>query len=92
LWTDVIASIIGSMYYVSFIDDFSRKTWIYLLKTKDEVFSRFQEFKSLVESQTGKKIKVLRLENGGECTSKEFEGFCKDTGIKREMIVPYNPQ
>jgi hypothetical protein len=40
-----IASISRSMYYVSFIDDFSRKTWIYFLKTKDEVFSKFQELK-----------------------------------------------
>jgi hypothetical protein len=45
-----IASITGSMYYVSFIDDFSHKTWIYFLKTEDEVFSRFQEFKDLVEN------------------------------------------
>jgi transposase InsO family protein len=80
------------MYYVSFIDDFSCKTWIYFLKTKDEVFSRFQEFKALVENQIGKKIKVLRLDNGGEYTSKEFKGFCKEGGIKRELIVPYNPQ
>jgi hypothetical protein len=61
------------MYYVSFIGDFSQKTWIYFLKTKDEVFSRFMEFKSLVENQIGKKIKVLRLDNGGEYTSKEFK-------------------
>jgi transposase InsO family protein len=87
-----VASITGSMYYVSFIDDFSRKTWIYFLKTKDEVFSRFQEFKALVENQTRKKIKVLRSDNGGEYTSKEFEGFCKEAGIKRELIVSYNPQ
>jgi transposase InsO family protein len=87
-----IASITGSMYYVSFIDDFSHKTWIYFLKTKDEVFSRFQEFKALVENQTRKKIKVLRSNNGGEYTSKEFEGFCKEAGIKRELIVSYNPQ
>jgi hypothetical protein len=53
-----VALITGSMYYVSFIDDFSSKTWIYFLKTKDEVFSRFQEFKALVENQTKKKIKV----------------------------------
>jgi hypothetical protein len=48
-----IASITRSMYYVSFIDNFSCKTWIYFLKTKDEVFRRFQEFKSLVENQAG---------------------------------------
>jgi transposase InsO family protein len=87
-----VASITRNMYYVSFIDDFSRKIWIYFLMTKDEVFSRFQEFKALVEKQTGKKIKVLRLDNGGEYTSKEFKGFCKEARIKRELIVPYNPQ
>jgi hypothetical protein len=54
-----VASMTRSIYYGSFIDDFSRKTWIYFLKTNDEVFSKFQEFKALVENQTGEKIKVL---------------------------------
>jgi transposase InsO family protein len=45
-----------------------------------------------VENQTGKKIKVLRTDNGGEYTSKEFMDFCVGEGIKRELIVPYNPQ
>jgi hypothetical protein len=40
----------GSLYYVSFIDDFSRKTWIYFLRKKSEVFEKFKEFKSLVEN------------------------------------------
>ena len=48
----------GYEYYVLFIDDHSRKTWIYLLKTKSEIFKRFQEFRALVETQTGQKIKV----------------------------------
>jgi hypothetical protein len=47
-----LASLTGSLYYVVFIDDFSQKSWIF--------FSRFQEFKALVENQTGKKIRVLR--------------------------------
>jgi hypothetical protein len=59
------------------MDDFSRKTWIYFLKTKDEVFNKFPEFKALVKNQTGKKIKILRSNNGGAYTSKEFEGFYK---------------
>ena len=63
------------VYYVSFIDDFSRNTWIYFLKKKSEVFDRFKEFKALVENQTEKKIKVLRIDNGGEFCSKEFEEF-----------------
>jgi hypothetical protein len=64
----------GFNYYVSFIDDHSKKTWIYFMKTKDEVFNRFQEFKALVEKQTCKKIKVLRSDNGGEYTSRDPGG------------------
>jgi transposase InsO family protein len=85
------ASISQSMYYVSFIYDFSRKTWIYFLKTKDEVLSGFQEFNALIENQTWK-IKVLRSDNGVEDPSKEFKGFYKEARIKRVLIVPYNPQ
>jgi transposase InsO family protein len=86
------SSISGYVYYVSFIDDYSRKTWIYFLKTKDEVFSKFTEFKALIENLSEKKIKILRSDNGGEYTSKEFVNFCKDVGIKRELTTPYNPQ
>jgi hypothetical protein len=57
---------VSLVYYVSFIDDFSRNTWIYFLRKKSEVFDRFKEFKALVENQTEKKIKVLRTDNGGE--------------------------
>ena len=65
------------MYYVSFIDYFSRKTWIYFLRKKSEVFEKFKEFKSLVENQTNNKIKVLRTDNGGELCGKDFEQFYK---------------
>jgi transposase InsO family protein len=81
-----------SLLYVIFIDDYSRKTWLYLLKTKDEVFSKFQEFKAKIENLTNKKIKTLRIDNGGEYTSKEFIAFCKSARIRRELTVPHNPQ
>lgn len=87
-----IKSLGGLMYYVTFIDDFSHKTWIYLLKTKDEVFDKFEEFKFEVENLIHKKIKILRFDNGGEYTSKEILFFYKKVEIKRELIVPYNPQ
>eukprot|EP00253_Pinus_taeda_P033936 PITA_33936 len=80
------------VYYVSFIDDFSRNTWIYFLKKKSEVFERFKEFKALVENQTEKRIKVLRTDNGGEFCSKEFEEFCKKCGIARQRTTPYTPE
>ena len=53
---------------------------------------RFQEFKALVENQTGKKIKVLRSDNGGEYTSHAFDEFCRQEGINKQLIVPYTPQ
>ena len=60
------------VYYVSFIYEFLRNTWIYFLGKKFEVFDRFKEFKALVENQIEKKIKVLRIDNGGELRKKEF--------------------
>ena len=79
-------------YYVTFIDDYSRNTWIYFLKNKSEVFGKFKEIKVLIENISNKKIKTLWVDNGREYTSKEFESFCKDVGIKRELITPYNTQ
>jgi transposase InsO family protein len=87
-----VKSLGGSLYYLIFIDDYSRKTWLYLLKTKDKVFSKFQEFKAEIENLTNNKIKTLRIDNGGEYTSKEFVSFCKSEGIRREVTVPHNPQ
>jgi transposase InsO family protein len=85
-------SLSGCEYYLTFIDDYSRKTWIYFLKAKSEVFTRFQEFRALVENQSGKKIKVLWSDNGGEYSSRQFVDFCAQHGIRRQMTVPYNPQ
>jgi transposase InsO family protein len=82
----------GNLYYVTFMYDFSRKNWIYFMNTKDEVFSEFHEFNALVENQRERKIMFLRSDNGGEYTSNDFKHFCKETRIKRELIVSYNPQ
>ena len=65
----------GYEYYITFIDDYSRKTWIYFLKAKDEVFGKFKEFKALIENHLEKRIKTLKTNNGGEYTSKYFEAF-----------------
>jgi transposase InsO family protein len=86
------SSISGYVYYVSFIDDYSSKTWVYFLKSKDEVFNKFKEFKALIENLFEREIKILRSDNGGEYTSKEFVNFCKYVGIKRDLTTPYNPQ
>jgi hypothetical protein len=82
-----VKSLGGSVYYVTFIDDFSRKTWMYPIKTKDEVFGKFQEFKAEVENLTNKKIKTLRSDNGGEYTFKELVAICKAVVCQVEAVV-----
>ena len=65
----------GGRYFLTFIDDFSRKLWVYVLKSKREVFEKFVEWKALVERQSEHKIKVFRSDNGGEYISKRFDDF-----------------
>jgi hypothetical protein len=67
---------------------------IILIKDLDifEVFNKIKEFKALIKNLSERKIKILRSDNGGEYTLKEFVSFCRDVGIKRELTTPYNPQ
>jgi len=72
----------GARYFVTFIDDFSRKTHVYLLKAKGEAFEKFKQYKVLVENEIAHKIKVLRSDNGGEFVSKKFDAFLAECGIQ----------
>jgi hypothetical protein len=80
------------VYYVSFTYYFLRNTWIYFLGNKFEFFDKFKEFKALVENQTEKRTKVLRMDNGGEFCGNEFEEFSKKCGITWYNTTPYTPQ
>ncbi|KAK2392639.1 putative mitochondrial protein [Trifolium repens] len=82
----------GNKYFLTFVDEFSRMTWLYHIKVKSEAFDVFKKFKALVEKQSGKSIKVLRTDGGGEYTSTEFENYCKEKGIIHEVTAPYTPQ
>ena len=68
-------SLSGYVCYVSLIDDFSRKTWIYFLKRKDEVFNKFKEFKALNENHPENKIKTFRSDNGAEFTQTNSRNY-----------------
>ncbi|TXG49068.1 hypothetical protein EZV62_024943 [Acer yangbiense] len=82
----------GNVYFLSLIDDYTRKVWVYLLKSKDLAFESFKTWKLLVENQTSKRVKVLRTNNGLEFCKEEFNKFCRDQGIERHMTVRYTPQ
>ena len=85
-------SIGGPRYALTFIDDYSRRIWVYFLQKKDEVFQKFKEFKALTEKQSGKCLKIIRTDRGTEYMNKAFLDFCKEHGIKKESIVSYSPQ
>lgn len=65
-------------YFISFIDDYSRKTWVYFLKHKDEAFENFVEWCVMIENQAERKIKILRTDNGLEFCNQRFNDFCKE--------------
>ena len=85
-------SLSGAEYFLTFIDDKTRYVWIYVLKRKDEVFSRFVEWKRLAEKSTGQQLKTLRTDNGEEYTSKEFAEYLKTEGVKHECTIPKTPE
>lgn len=68
-------------YVLTFIDDYSRFTCVYFLIHKSEVFDRFQDFKTRVEKQSGKVVKILHTDNGREYVNKRLEDFCTFEGI-----------
>lgn len=82
----------GARYFISIIDDYSRKVWVYLLKTKDQAFEAFCKWEVLVENQTDRKIKKLRTDNGLEYCSNQFNKMCEEAGIARHKTVRGTPQ
>jgi Integrase core domain/GAG-pre-integrase domain/gag-polypeptide of LTR copia-type len=82
----------GFKYYVTFIDDFSKITWFYLLKAKSEVFSLFQEFLNYITNQYNAQVKIFRSDNGTEYINKEFINFFKQKGIIHQTTCVNTPQ
>jgi transposase InsO family protein len=78
--------------FLTFIDDFSKRTWVYFLKLKSKVFDKFLAYKALVENQSGHQIQKLRIDNGGEYVNNNFTSYCIAQGIQMKHIVPYTPQ
>jgi len=68
-------------YFLLFVDDFSRMTWVYFLKYKSEVPDKFYAFYQMIHTQFGKKIQVLRSDNGGEFVNKSMQEFFKENNI-----------
>ena len=84
------STIKGGNYFFLIFDDFSRLLWVAILKNKSEALRAYQNFKTLTKSESnGASIKCLRIDRGGEFTSKEFSTWCEEKGIQRQLTTPH---
>ena len=86
-----VAFLGGSRYYITFIDDSSRKVWVYFLKNKFDVFKTFKKWNAMVEIETSLKVKYLRSDNGGKYIDGRFSEYCAAQGIRMEKTILETP-
>ncbi|XP_061717605.1 uncharacterized protein LOC133525334 [Cydia pomonella] len=79
----------GGKYLLTFTDDYSRKSFAYIMKNKSQVFDCFKHFKAMVEKEKSLPILCLRSDNGGEFTSSKFTQYLKEHGIIHQTTIPY---
>ncbi|KAM2157872.1 hypothetical protein ACFX1X_041870 [Malus domestica] len=84
--------VVSSTICLFIVDDFSKYSWFFPLKSKSDVFSTFVVFKSYVENLLGNKIKVLRSDSGGEFTRTSFASFLSKHGIFHQFCCPHTPE
>lgn len=93
VWGPVpICFVSGYRFYVIFVDDFTKYTWLYPLKNKLDVFHTFVQFQALVENLSGNKIGTLRSDSWGEFINSEFKSHLFPHGIQQQLSCPYTPQ
>jgi transposase InsO family protein len=85
------ATIAGNQYLFVLVDDYSRKTWVYLITHKDDAVLRFQEFVVMVERESGRKVKAVRSDNGTEFKGGKFGQYCTNLGIRQQFTSTYSP-
>lgn len=82
----------GARYVMVLVDDFSRKVFVYLLKSKGDAVDKFVDFKNCAENQMNKKLKILRTDNGSEFCNENMESILRKTGVKHQKTTPYTPE
>ena len=78
----------GALYFITFIDNYTRFGYVYLISHKYEVLDYFIKFLNEVENQLDKKVKALRTDRGRECLSEQFKKLCEEKGIIRQLTTP----
>ena len=82
----------GAHYFLSIVDDFSRTTWVYLMRNKTEVDHLLVSFIAMVHKQFDSHVKQIRSDNGTEFTAHKFQQFCQEKGIVQQFSCVSTPQ
>ncbi|KAK3137468.1 hypothetical protein QOZ80_5BG0452680 [Eleusine coracana subsp. coracana] len=82
----------GRRYFLLLVDDLSRYMWVMVLGSKGEAADAIRRAQAAAEAECGRKLRVLRTDNGGEFTAAEFAAYCAEEGIQRHYSAPYSPQ
>jgi transposase InsO family protein len=82
----------GNKFFMLLVDDCSRYMWVALMAAKSDALEVVKKFQARVEVETGRRLRVLRTDNGGEFTSVEFDTYCAEHGVMRQHTAPYTPQ
>ena len=81
----------GKQYFLLLVDDKSRYMWVSLLVAKSDTLAAVKKFEAKVEVEKGRRLRVLRTDNGGEFTSVAFEEYCVEHDVERQHMAPYTP-
>lgn len=92
VWTSPISSPSNIRYYVLFLDDHTHFVWVYPLRRKSEVFSKFKHFSNYVENHFQAHIQDVQCDNGGEYDNHQFHDFCDNKGITMRFSCPHTSQ
>ncbi|KAI3759689.1 hypothetical protein L6452_07690 [Arctium lappa] len=87
-----VMSIGKKSYCLVIVDDYSRFTWVYFLRTKDETSGLIKSFILRIENHTNQKVKIIRSDNGTEFKNLDLNTFCEEKGIEKQYSAPRTPQ
>ena len=85
-------SVGGSRYFVTFVDDHSNWVVVYTMRNKSEAFVKYKLYEKFAQTHTGRKLKVLRTDRGGEYLSTEFKSYLDSNGTQHQLTTAYTPE
>ncbi|CDF77556.1 Retrovirus-related Gag-Pol polyprotein [Chondrus crispus] len=87
-----VQSIGGSRYFITFVDDHSNWVVVYTMRNKSEAFAKYKLYEQFAQTHTGRKVKVLRTDRGGEYLSTEFKSYLDSNGTQHQLTTAYTPE